>query len=157
MALRERFNEALKEAMRARDQRRVATLRMVLAALKDRDIAARTETSREGVPDEEVLTLLAKMIKQREESATAFESGGRPELAAGEREEIAIIRTFMPQQMSAEESRAAAQQVIAELGAGSMKDMGKVMAALKERYAGQMDFARVSATVKELLSPKQTE
>jgi hypothetical protein len=154
MALRERFSEALKEAMRAKDQKRVATLRMVLAALKDRDIAARTETSREGVPDEDVLTLLAKMIKQREESATAFESGGRPELAAGEREEIAIIRTFMPQQMSAEEARAAAQEVIAELGAASIKDMGKVMAALKERYAGQMDFARASATVKELLSHK---
>jgi uncharacterized protein YqeY len=154
MALRERFSEELKEAMRAKDAKRVSTLRMVLAALKDRDIAARTETSREGVPNEDVLTLLAKMIKQREESAAAFESGGRPELAAGEREEIAIIRAFMPQQMSAEESRGAAQAVIAELGATSMKDMGKVMAALKERYAGQMDFARASATVKALLSGK---
>jgi hypothetical protein len=125
---------------------------MVLAALKDKDIAARTETSREGVPDEEVLSLLAKMIKQREESAAAFDSGGRPELAAAEREEIAIIREFMPQQMSVEESRAAAQGLIAELAASSMKDMGKVMAALKERYAGQMDFAKASATVKELLS-----
>ena len=152
MALRERFNDQLKEAMRARDQKRVSTLRMVLAALKDRDIAARTETSREGVSDDDVLTLLAKMIKQREESAAAFDSGARPELAANEREEIAIIREFMPQQMSAEESRAAAQGVIAELGAASMKDMGKVMAALKERYAGQMDFAKASATVKDLLS-----
>jgi uncharacterized protein YqeY len=152
MALRERFNEQLKVAMRARDQKRVSTLRMVLAALKDRDIAARTETSREGVSDDDVLTLLAKMIKQREESAAAFESGGRPELAANERAEIGIIREFMPQQMSAEESRAAAQGVITEQGAGSMKDMGKVMAALKERYAGQMDFAKASATVKELLS-----
>jgi len=154
MALRERFNDQLKVAMRAKDQKRVSTLRMVLAALKDRDIAARTEASREGVPDDDVLTLLAKMIKQREESAAAFEGGGRPELAANERGEIAIIREFMPQQMSAEESRAAAQKVIAEVGAGSMKDMGKVMAALKERYAGQMDFAKASATVKELLSPK---
>src|SRR6476646_2701308 len=152
MGLRERLNEQLKESMRAREQRRVSTLRMVLAALKDKDIAARTETSREGVPDEEVLLLLAKMIKQREESAAAFDSGGRPELAASEREEIAIIREFMPQQMSAEESRAAAQSVIAERDASSMKDMGKVMAALKERYAGQMDFAKASATVKELLS-----
>jgi len=152
MGLRERLNDQLKESMRAREQRRVSTLRMVLAALKDKDIAARTETSREGVPDEEVLLLLAKMIKQREESAAAFDSGGRPELAASEREEIAIIREFMPQQMSAEESRAAAQSVIAELDASSMKDMGKVMAALKERYAGQMDFAKASATVKELLS-----
>src|SRR3954464_8742920 len=133
MDLRERLNERLKEAMRAREQKRVSTLRMVLAALKDKDIAARTETSREGVPVEEVLSLLAKMIKQREESAAAFDSGGRPELAAAEREEIAIIREFMPQQMSVEESRAAAQGLIAELAASSMKDMGKVMAALKER------------------------
>ncbi|MBV9569924.1 MAG: GatB/YqeY domain-containing protein [Alphaproteobacteria bacterium] len=154
MALRERLSERLKDSMRARDQKRVSTLRMVLAALKDKDIAARTEASREGVPDEEVLSLLAKMIKQREESAAAFESGGRPELAASEREEIGIIREFMPQQMSAEDSRSAAQAVIAELGAGSMKDMGKVMAALKERYAGRMDFAKASGTVKELLSGK---
>src|SRR6478735_2808422 len=139
MALREQLNDQLKASMRTKDQRRVSTLRMVLAALKDKDIAARTETSREGVPDEDVLSLLAKMIKQREE------------LAAAEREEIAIIREFMPQQMSAEDSRAAAQAAIEELGATSMKDMGKVMAALKERYPGQMDFAKASATVKELL------
>src|SRR3954470_251978 len=152
MALREQLSDQLKASMRAKDQKRVSTLRMVLAALKDKDIAARTETNREGVPDEDVLALLAKMIKQREELAAAFESGGRPELAAAERDEIAIIREFMPQQMSAEDSRAAAQAVIAEMGAASMKDMGKVMAALKERYAGQMDFAKASATVKELLS-----
>jgi uncharacterized protein len=154
MALRERLNDQLKESMRAKNQKRVSTLRMVLAALKDKDIAARTETNREGVPDDEVLSLLAKMIKQREESATAFESGGRPELAASEREEISIIREFMPQQMSGEEARAAAQAVIAELGASSMKDMGRVMAALKERYAGQMDFAKASGVVKDLLSGK---
>jgi uncharacterized protein len=154
MALRERLNDQLKESMRAKNQKRVSTLRMVLAALKDKDIAARTETNREGVPDEDVLSLLAKMIKQREESATAFESGGRPELAASEREEISIIREFMPQQMSGEEARAAAQAVIAELGASSMKDMGRVMAALKERYAGQMDFAKASGVVKDLLSGK---
>ena len=152
MGLRERFNEQLKEAMKAKDQKRVSTMRMVLAALKDKDIAARTETSREGVSDEDVLGLLAKMIKQREESAAAFEQGGRPELAQSEREEIAIIREFMPKQMSAEEARMAAQTVISQLGAASMKDMGRVMAALKERYAGQMDFAKASATVKDLLS-----
>jgi hypothetical protein len=154
MGLRERFNEQLKEAMKAKDARRVSTLRMVNAALKDKDIAARTETSREGVSDDDVLSLLAKMIKQREESATAFDSGGRPELAAGERDEIAIIREFMPKQMSAEDARAATQGVIAEVGAASMKDMGKVMAALKERYAGQMDFAKASGIVKDLLSGK---
>ena len=152
MGLRERFNEQLKEAMKAKDQKRVSTMRMVLAALKDKDIAARTETSREGVSDEDALGLLAKMIKQREESATAFEQGGRPELAQSEREEIGIIRQFMPKQMSLEEARAAAHSAISELGAASMKDMGRVMAALKERYAGQMDFAKASATVKELLS-----
>jgi uncharacterized protein YqeY len=154
MALRERLNDQLKDSMRAKDQKRVTTLRMVLAAIKDRDIAARTEANREGVPDDEVLSLLAKMIKQREESATAFESGGRPELAASEREEIAIIREFMPQQMSAEEARAVAQSAITELGASSMKDMGKVMAALKERYTGQMDFAKASGMVKDLLISK---
>jgi len=152
MALRERFNEQLKEAMKAKDQKRVSTLRMINAALKDKDIAARTETSREGIPDDDVLSLLAKMIKQREESAAAFEEGGRPELAANERDEIGIIREFMPKQMSAEEARDAARALIAELGASSMKDMGTVMAALKERYAGQMDFAKASGTVKELLS-----
>ncbi len=151
MGLREQFNEQIKEAMKAKDARRLSTLRMVTAALKDRDIAARTETSRDLLGDDEILQLLAKMIKQREESATAYDSGNRPELAAGEREEIAIIRSFMPRQMSAEETKSAAAAVIAETGASAMKDMGKVMAALKERYAGQMDFARASGTVKELL------
>ena len=154
MGLRDRFNEQLKEAMKAKDQKRVSTLRMVNAALKDKDIAARTETSREGVSDDDVLSLLAKMIKQREESAEAFEKGGRPELAANERDEIAIIREFMPKQMSPDEARAATQAIIAETGAASMKDMGKVMAALKERYAGQMDFAKASGIVKDLLSGK---
>jgi uncharacterized protein YqeY len=154
MGLREQFNEQIKEAMKAKDSRRLSTLRMVTAALKDRDIAARTETSRDLLGDDEILQLLAKMIKQREESATAYDTGNRPELAAQEREEIAIIRSFMPKQMSAEETAAAARAVIAEVGAAAMKDMGKVMAAMKERYAGQMDFAKASATVKELLSAK---
>ena len=152
MALREQLNEAMKDAMRAKDQRRLATVRMVLAALKDKDIAARTETSREGISDDDILGLLAKMIKQREESALAFDTGNRPELAKSEREEIVVIRSFMPAQMSAEDSKAAIAKAIAETGASAMKDMGKVMAALKERYAGQMDFAKASATVKELLS-----
>jgi hypothetical protein len=154
MGLRERFNEQLKEAMKAKDAKRVSTLRMVNAALKDKDIAARTETSREGISDDDVLNLLAKMIKQREDSITAFVVGNRPDLADAEREEIAIIREFMPKQMSSEEARAATQAVIAEVGAASMKDMGKVMAALKERYAAQMDLAKASGTVKELLSGK---
>lgn len=152
MGLREQFNEQMKEAMKAKNARRLSTLRMVLAAIKDRDIAARTETSREGISDDDVLGLLAKMIKQREESAVAFDSGNRPEMAKSEREEIEIIRGFMPRQMSAEESKAAVQTIIVEVGAGSLKDMGKVMAALKERFAGQMDFAKASAVTKELLS-----
>jgi hypothetical protein len=154
MGLREQFNEQMKEAMKAKDQKRLSTIRMINAAIKDKDIAARTETSREGISDDDVLGLLAKMIKQREESATAFDTGNRPEMAAAEREEVAIILSFMPKQMSPEESRAAIQTVITETGATSIKDMGKIMAALKERYAGQMDFGRASGTVKELLTPK---
>ena len=152
MSLRQQLNDSMKDAMKAKDAKRLATLRLVLAALKDRDIAARTETSRELLGDDEILSLMAKMIKQREESALAFDTGNRPELAAGEREEIAIIRSFMPAQMDEAGVKAAAQSVIAELGASSIKDMGKVMAAMKERYAGQMDFARASAIVKDSLS-----
>jgi uncharacterized protein YqeY len=149
MGLRERFNESLKEAMKARQAKRLSTLRLIMAAVKDRDIAGRTETSREGVSDDEILQLLTKMIKQREESAATYDSGGRPELA-----EIAIIREYMPRQLSPDETRAAVAAVVGETGAGSIKDMGKVMAALKERYTGQMDFAKAGATVKELLSGK---
>jgi uncharacterized protein len=152
MSLRQKLNDAMKEALKAKDAKRLATLRLVLAALKDRDIAARTETSRDLLPDDEILSLLAKMIKQREESAVAFDAGKRPELAAGEREEIAIIRSFMPAQMDEAGVKAAADGVIAELGATSIKDMGKVMGAMKERYAGQMDFGRASALVKDKLS-----
>ena len=155
MGLRESFNEQMKDAMRAKDQKRLGTIRLILAALKERDIANRTETSREGVSDDEILSLLAKMVKQREESAVAYEGGGRPELAKSERDEIDIIRSFMPKQMSADETRAAIAKVVAETGAASMKDMGKVMAALKERFAGQMDFAKAGAAVKETLgAPK---
>src|SRR5580698_1824747 len=152
MGLREQFNEQMKEAMKAKDTKRLSTVRLMLAALKDRDIAARTETSRELLGDDEILSLLAKMIKQREESAVAFDAGNRPELAKGEREEIAIIRSFMPAQMDEAGVKQAADAVIAELSAGSIKDMGKVMAAMKERYAGQMDFGRASALVKDRLS-----
>src|ERR1700733_3569601 len=136
MSLRARLNDAMKDAMKAKDAKRLATVRLVLAALKDRDIAARIETSRELLGDDEILTLLAKMIKQREESATAYDTGNRPELAAGERAEIAVIREFMPKQMDADETRSAVAATIADTGAASIKDMGKVMAALKERYAG---------------------
>src|SRR6202161_3539684 len=152
MSLRQQLNDAMKEAMKAKDARRLATVRMVLAALKDRDIAARSETSRDLLGDDEILGLMAKMIKQREESATAYDAGNRPELAAGEREEIAIIRSFMPAQMDEAGVNAAGQAGIAGLGGSSIKDMGKVRAAMKEKYAGQMDFARASAVVKDALS-----
>lgn len=154
MALRDRLNENLKEAMKARNQKRVSTLRLVLAALKERDIANRSEESRAGIADEDILTLLAKMIRQREESASVYESGGRPELAAGERDEIAIIREFLPRQMGEDEMRAAAKAAIAETGAALPKDMGRVMAALKQRHAGQMDFGRAGGIVKDLLAQK---
>ncbi|HET7083962.1 MAG TPA: GatB/YqeY domain-containing protein [Rhizomicrobium sp.] len=152
MSLRAQLNDAMKEAMKAKDAKRLATVRLVLAALKDRDIAARSETSRDLLGDDEILGLLAKMIKQREESAAAYDAGKRPELAAGEREEITIIRSFMPAQMDDAALAAAVRKTIADVGAGSIKDMGKVMAALKERYAGQMDFSKASAATKAALS-----
>ncbi len=154
MSLRETINDSLKEAMKAKDQKRVGTLRLINAALKDKDIAARTETSRELLGDDEILSLLAKMIKQREDSIAAYEAGNRPELAQAERDEIAIIREFMPKQMGADEAKAAIAAVIAETGAASIKDMGKVMSALKERYAGQMDFGKASGQVKDALTAK---
>jgi uncharacterized protein YqeY len=152
MELRERLNDSLKSAMKARDQKRVSTLRLMLAGLKDRDIANRSEESRAGIGEDEIFSLLAKMIRQREESASMYESGGRPELAAAEREEIAIIGEFLPRQMSEEETGVAARAVVAELGAGSMKDMGKVMAVLKGRYAGQMDLGKAGVVVRQLLA-----
>jgi uncharacterized protein YqeY len=154
MVLREQLNEQLKEAMKSRAQRRVSTIRLVLAALKERDIANRSEESRAGITDEEILSLLAKMIRQREESASTYESGGRPELAAAEREEIAIIREFMPKQMSDDEVRHAAERAVAESGATSLKDMGRIMALLKKRHAGQLDFGKAGGIVKSILSVK---
>ncbi|HTW34206.1 MAG TPA: GatB/YqeY domain-containing protein [Rhizomicrobium sp.] len=153
MGLRDEFNAAMKEAMKAKQQRRLSTIRLILAALKDRDIANRSEESREGIGDDEIRLMLGKMIKQREESVATYEQGGRPELAAAEREEIVIIRGFLPKQMSDSEVEAAAKAAIAEVGATSMKEMGKVIATMKERYAGQMDFAKASGMVKGLLTP----
>ena len=154
MSLRAQLNDAMKDAMKAKDAGRLATVRMILAALKDKDIAARSETSRELLGDDEILGLLGKMIKQREESAAVYNQGGRPELAAKEREEISVIRSFMPRQMDDAETKAAIDAVIAETGAASVKDMGKVMGALKARYAGQMDFGKASAAIKDALSGK---
>jgi uncharacterized protein YqeY len=154
MSLRAQLNDSMKEAMKAKDAKRLATLRLVLAALKDKDIAARSETSRELLGDDEILSLMAKMIKQREESAAVYRQGGRPELAENEEAEIVIIRSFMPAQMDEAAMKAAIAKTIAEVGAASIKDMGKVMAVLKERYAGQMDFGKASAATKDALSGK---
>jgi uncharacterized protein YqeY len=148
--LRDDINNALKDAMKARDERRVSTLRLVNSALKNADIEARGQ-NKGPLGDDELLALLTKMIKQRQESIDLYEKGGRPELAQQERDEIAIITAYLPKQMSDVEVRTAITQAIADTNASSMKDMGKVIAALKGRYAGQMDFGKVSPLVKELL------
>jgi uncharacterized protein len=149
--LRDDINNALKEAMKGGEKRRISTLRLVNSAVKNADIEARGH-GKGPLSDEELLSLLQKMIKQRHESIELYEKGGRAELAAQEREEIAIIASYLPQQMSEAEARAAIDAAVAETGAGGMKDMGKVMAALKARHAGKMDFAKASALVKARLA-----
>ena len=151
--LREQINDALKTAMKAGDEKtRVATLRLINAAIKDRDIAARGEDRCEGVSEEEILAILTKMVKQREESAAAFEKGCRPELAEQERAEIEVIREFLPRQLSEDEIKVAVSDVIKEYDASGLKDMGKCMGALKERFNGAMDFGRAGKLMKESLS-----
>ncbi len=151
--LREKLNEAMKDAMRARDAVALGTIRLMLAKLKDVDIAARTETNREGVADDKILSMLQGMIKQRNESVTLFIQGNRPELADKEKAEIAIIERFLPQQMDEAAVETAVREAIAASGATTIKDMGGVMATMKAKYAGQMDFAKASAAVKKALSP----
>jgi uncharacterized protein YqeY len=148
--MRETITAALKTATKAQDKRRISTLRLVSAAIKDRDIAARTAGKGEAT-DAELLELLAKMIKQREESEKIYADAGRAELAKQEAEEIAIIREFLPKQLSEADTQKAVADAIAEAGASSVRDMGKVMAALKARYAGRMDLAKASALVKAKL------
>jgi uncharacterized protein YqeY len=148
--LRTRLSEALKDALKSKKDRVVHTVRLVLSALKDKDIAARPKGIT-AIPDEEILQMMTGMVKQRRESIEMFEKGNRPELARGEQEEIDIIQSFMPKQMDEAEVNAVVKAAIAEAGATSVKDMGKVMAVLKEKYAGQMDFSRASATVKAAL------
>ena len=150
--LRDKLNEALKEAMRARDMEAVGAVRLILAKLKEVDIASRTEANREGVADDKILSMLQGMIKQRNESITLYEKGNRPELAAKEKAEIAVIERFLPKQMDDAAVDAAVKEAIAAAGAKSVKDMGGVMAALKTKYAGQMDFAKASAAVKKALT-----
>jgi uncharacterized protein YqeY len=149
--MRAEIDAAVKSAMKAGDKARLSTLRMMASAIKDRDIAVRTE-GRDKVSDEELAQHFAKMVKQREESARMYDEGGRAELADKERAEIAVIREFMPRQMDEAEVTAAAAAVIAELGATGVRDLGKVMAALKERHAGQMDFGKASGVAKGLLA-----
>jgi len=150
--LRENFRERLNEAMRGKDGVATATIRLIMASLKDRDIAARSKGNTEGISDDEILSMLQTMIKQRRESAGLYKRGGREELAAREEEEIAIIESFMPRQMDETEIAEAVEAVIRETGAGELKDMGRVMGRMKELYAGQMDFAQASTVVKEKLA-----
>jgi len=148
--MRETITAAVQAATKARDARRVSTLRLVAAAIKDRDIAART-SGKEKATDAELLELLAKMIKQREESRDIYADAGRAELAQQEGEEVAIIREFLPTQLSDDDMAKAIDEAIAETGAETVRDMGKVMGVLKSRYAGQMDFGKASGAVKAKL------
>ena len=149
--LRDDINNAVKEAMKAKDERKLSTLRMVNSTIKNADIDARGQ-GKPPLSDEDLLGLLQKMIKQRQESVALYDKGGRPELAAAEREEIAVISAYLPKQMSDEEVNAAIAAIVTETGAAGMKDMGKVIAALKAKYAGQMDCGKASGLVKSALT-----
>jgi len=148
--MRTQIAEALKTAIRSQDKKRTSTLRLINAAIQDRDIANRGQ-GKDQVSDEDILQILTKMVKQREESAKAFEEGNRIELAEQEREEITIIRDFLPKQLGEDQVRHACQQVISDVGADGLRDMGKCMNALKEKYPGQMDFGKASGIVKTML------
>jgi uncharacterized protein YqeY len=152
MTLRTDLSDALKNAMRSKDETGVSTLRMMLAGLKDRDIAARTKGTGEPIPDGEILDLLQKMVKQRQESIEMYKKGGRADLVAKEEAEITVIERFLPKQLSDAEMEQAIAQTVSRTGATSIRDMGKVIAALREEYAGRMDFARASQLVKARLN-----
>ena len=148
--MREEFAAQMKVALKAQNKRRVSTIRLIQAAIKDRDIANRG-AGKEPVSDEEIMLILTKMVKQREESARMYEEGNRLELAEEEREEIEVIRTFMPQQVGEEQMRQLCARVVADVGADGLRDMGKCMNELKQRYPGRMDFSKASGVVKTLL------
>ena len=150
--IREQLGEALKTAMKARDERTILTVRLILAALQDRDIAERAKSNPDGIGEADILQLLATMIRQRRESITQYESGGRVDLAEREGEEIAVINRFMPPQIEGDEMVKAIQGLIGAENAKTIKDMGRIMSALKQKYAGRMDFAKASGVVKELLA-----
>jgi uncharacterized protein YqeY len=149
--LRQAFTDRLKEAMKTRDLRTRSTVRLILAALKDRDIAARGHGNSEGISDTEIRRMLQGMIKQRRESITLYEKGNRADLAQMEGEEIAVIESFLPHQLDEAEIEAAARAAVAETGSASIKDLGKVMAALRERHAGVIDLGQAGAIVRRLL------
>ena len=149
--LRSQINNAYKSAMKQKETLAVSTLRLIQAAIKDRDIAARSKGNLDGIPNDEVLSLLQSMIKQRRDSIEAYEKGGRMELAQQEAEEIAIIQKFLPTQLTPEEIAIAVDRIITDVNASTLKDMGKVMSALKDQFAGQMDFAKASNVVKSKL------
>ena len=150
--MRDILDKSLKDAMRARDAQKISTIRLINAAIKDRDIAIRSEDNLEGVSDEEILSILSKMIKQRKESAKQYEEGGRLELAQQEFEEIEIIENFLPRQLDLNEIEQIVKKIILEINANSLRDMGKVMSLLKENYSGKMDFGKAGVVAKELLS-----
>lgn len=148
--MRTRLVDGMKAAMKSGEKRKLSTLRLINAAIKDRDISARS-TGNERVSDEDILAILSKMIKQREESARIYEEGNRLELAAQEREEMEIIREYLPKQMNADEVRSACTQIVTEVGGEGLRDMGKCMNAIKQRYSGKLDVGQASKVVKELL------
>jgi uncharacterized protein len=150
--LRVTLNESLKAAVKAKDQRATSTLRLILAALKDRDIAARGKGNCDGIGEDEILVMLQQMVRQREEAIQLYDRGGRNDLVQKENEEIDLIQRFLPEQLHEHEMQGAIQDVIGELRAVSLKDMGRIMGKLKERYPGRMDFGRASAIVKQKLS-----
>ena len=149
--MRERIAQAMKDALKSKDQGTLSTIRLIVAALKDRDIAARSDNNHDGISDDEILSMLQTMIKQRNESAKMYEDGGRPELAEAEKAEIVLIQKFLPEQLSHDDIENAITEAIAQTNAASIKDMGKVMAHLKEQHAGQMDFSAASQMVKAAL------
>ena len=150
--LRERISKSMKDAMKAKETARLSTLRLITSAIKDRDIAARADESAGGVGDDDILAILSKMIKQRRESASAYEEAGRLELAEQERDEIKVIEEFLPRKLEPEEAQAAIDAAISQTGAASIRDMGRVMAELKTRYPGRMDFAAAGKAVKGRLA-----
>ena len=151
MALRDSFTAEMKAAMKSGNQRRLSTVRMILAGLKDRDIDARGKGNPNGIDEADILRMLQGMVKQRRESIELYKQGNRPELVQQEQEEIGVIESFLPKQMSEAEAEAAIKAAIAATGAQSVKDMGKVMAALKEKHSGQLDMSKAGGMVKKLL------